>query len=166
MIMVRGTVIALALMAGACSRSEAPAEAPASAEASVPADVAATVSRAAPGITIISGELDGGNEYEVTGRMPDGQEVELDLVQANGAWTVSEIQRDVAWSSVPEPVRAAAMAAPNAFEPVRVIESRQPADGSVVFELFSTANQGGAGGGPALEVRWHEGKAAVLPPAR
>jgi hypothetical protein len=48
---------------------------------------------------------------------------------------------------------------------VRVIESRQAADGSVIFELFSAENQDGrSGGGPALEVRWQNGQAAVIPP--
>jgi hypothetical protein len=89
------------------------------------------------------------------------------MVQSNGAWTVLEIQRDVDWSSVPEPVRAAAAAAPNAFQPVRVIESTQAADGSVVFELFSPEGPpGGRGGGPAMEVRWQDGKAAVVSPER
>ena len=93
--------------------------------------------------------------------MPNGDEIELDLVQSNGAWTVLEIQRDVAWSSVPEPVRAAAAAAPNSFEPVRVIESTQAEDGSVVFDLVPEGGQGG----PAMEVRWYEEKAEVITPA-
>jgi hypothetical protein len=50
---------------------------------------------------------------------------------------------------------------------VRVIESRQPADGSVVFELFAPANQDGSPSrGPAMEVRWHDGSAEVLPRER
>jgi hypothetical protein len=67
---------------------------------------------------------------------------------------------------VPEPVRAAAAAAPDSFEPVRVIESKQAEDGSVVFELFSAEDQDGSSpAGPAMEVRWHEEKAAVITPA-
>jgi hypothetical protein len=126
------------------------------------------VSAAAPGITITNGELDASNnEYEVAGTMPNGDEIELDLVESNGAWTVLEIQRDVPWSSVPEPVRVAATAAPNSFEPVRVIESKQPEDGSVIYELFSAEDQNGtATGGPSMEVRWQDEKAAVISPAR
>jgi len=168
MIKVRYALTALALAAAACSPpasdttpSQAPVpETPAAPAASgVPADIAAVASAAAPGLTITSGEL-GNNDYEVTGTMPNGEEVELDLVQSNGSWTVLEIQQDVAWSSVPEPVRAAAAAAPNPFEPVRVIESTQAADGSVVYELFSET-----GGGPAMEVRWHDEMAEVISPA-
>jgi hypothetical protein len=168
---------ALALATAACSppASETTTTTPASetttppqaAASAVPADIAAAVSAAAPGIKITSGERDdNNNEYEVTGTMPNGDEVEFDMVQSNGAWAVLEIQRDVPWSSVPEPVRAAAAAAPNAFEPARVIESKQAADGAVVYELFPAQTQGGTGpGGPVMEVRWHEGKAALVPRA-
>jgi hypothetical protein len=165
---VHYALAALALAVAACSTPRSETSPPQSEASVVPAEIAAATSAAAPGIAITSGEPDAeGNEYEVTGTMPNGDEVELDLVQSNGAWTVMEIQRDVAWSSVPDPVRAAAGAAPNAFEPVRVIESRQPADGSVIYELFAAENQsGGPGRGPLMEVRWHDGKAAVISPAR
>jgi hypothetical protein len=161
---VQYAFIALALAAAACSPPDSETTQPEAAASPVPADVAAVASAAAPGITITSGELSAGNDqYEVTGTLPNGDEIELDMVQSNGAWTVLEIQRDVAWSSVPEPVRAAAAAAPDSFEPVRVIESTQAADGSVVYELFRAAEDGSPSGGPAMEVRWHEGSAEVIP---
>jgi hypothetical protein len=173
MLKIQCALTVLALAAAACSspapetRETTETTAPQAGATAVPAEIATTVSAAAPGIAITSGELNaGGDEYEVTGRMPNGDEVEVDVVQTNGAWSVLEIQRDVPWSSVPEPVRAAAKAAPNSFEPVRVIESKQAGDGSVVFELFSAEQQaGGAAGGPAIEVRWHEDKATVITPA-
>jgi hypothetical protein len=160
---VQYALTALALVAAACS-PPASDTAPSDAPAAVPPEIAAVVYAAAPGITITHGELNAGNtEYEVTGTMPNGDEIELDLVQANGGWTVLEIQRDVAWSSVPEPVRAAAAAAPNSFEPVRVIESTQAEDGSIVFELFRATDQGGSPSrGPAMEVRWHDETAEVM----
>jgi hypothetical protein len=168
MIRVHYALAALALAAAACSTPGSETPSPQAAASAVPAEIAAATSGAAPGIVITRGEQDAdGDEYEVTGTMPNGDEVELDLVQSNGTWTVMEIQRDVAWSSVPDPVRVAASAAPNSFEPVRVIESRQPADGSVIFELFAAEGQDGRpGGGPSMEVRWHDGKAAVISPAR
>jgi hypothetical protein len=161
-------VFALALVASACSAPapEAAPEAtqPQAATTTVPADIAAAASAAAPGISITGGEFNANRtQFEVTGTMPNGDEVELDMAQANGTWTAEEIQRDVAWASVPEPVRAAAAAAPNPFEPVRVIESKQPSDGSIVYELFAPQAQGTSGGGPALEVRWLNEKAEVLP---
>jgi hypothetical protein len=164
---VQYALTALALAAAACSPPASETTLPQGAAPAVPSEIAAVASAAAPGITITSGELDAANnEYEVAGTMPSGDEIELDLVQSNGAWTVLEIQRDVAWSSVPEPVRAAATAARDSFEPVRVIESKQASDGSVVYELFSAEDQDGSpGGGPAMEVRWQDGKAAVISPA-
>ena len=166
---LQNTLTALALATAACSppaSETTPPQATASASA-VPPEIAAVVSAAAPGIRITNGELDATNsEYEVVGTTPNGDEIELDLVQSNGAWTVLEIQRDVPWSSVPEPVRTAAGAAPNSFEPLRVIESRQPADGSVIYELFSAEDQNGPAGGPSMEVRWHGEKAAVMSPPK
>ena len=133
-------------------------------ESPVSADIAAAVSAAVPDITIVSGELNAsGNQFEVTGTLPNGDEVEVDMVQSNGAWTVDEVQRDIEWSTVPEPVRAAAAAVPDSFEPIRVIESTQAADGSIVYELFRAAEDGSPSRGPAVEVRWHEGSAEVLP---
>jgi len=147
--------IVLALIAAGCT--------PPSSDSSQP-DVSGLVSDAAPGITITGGEVNAsGDQYEVTGTMPNGDEVELDLVQSNGAWVVDEIQRDVTWATVPEPVRAAAAAAPDSFEPVRVIESTQSVDGSIVYELFRAAGEGGPARGPALEVRWYQGNADLVP---
>lgn len=165
---IQYALAALAVAVAACSTPGSETPPPQAAASVVPAEIAAATSVAAPGIAITSGEPDAdGNEYEVIGTMPNGDEIELDLVQSNGAWRVMEIQRDVAWSSVPDPVRAAAGAAPSSFEPVRVIESKQPADGSVIFELFAAEGQdGGSGRGPSMEVRWHDGKAAVISPAR
>jgi hypothetical protein len=86
------------------------------------------------------------------------------MVLSNGAWTVVETQRDIVWSFVPELVRATAAAAPDSFEPVRVIESTQAVDGSVVYELFRAAEDRILSeGGPDMEVRWYEGSAEVIP---
>ena len=128
-------------------------------------DIAAAALIAAPGVTITGGELNaGGDQYEVTGTLPNGYEIEIDMVRSNGVWTVVEIQRDIVWSSVPEPVRATAVAALDSFEPIRVIESTQAVDGSIVYELFrATEDRILSGGGPDMEVRWHEGSAEVIP---
>ena len=131
---------------------------------SVSGDVSAVVSAAVPGISIMGGELNAsGNQYEVTGTLPNGDEIEIDMAQANGAWTIIEIQRDVEWFTLPQLVRATVAGVPGSFEPVRVIESTQAADGSVVYELFQTVEGGAPYGGPDMEVRWFEGSAEVLP---
>ncbi len=161
---VRYLFMPLAFAAAACTP---PASEPTQAGAAgspVPADIAALVSAAAPDVTITSGELSpGNNQYEVTGTLPNGDEIEVDMVRSDGAWAVLEIQRDVAWPSVPEPVRAAAADVPNPFEPVRVIESTQVADSSIVYELFRPVEVGSQPRGPDLEVRWYEGSAEVIP---
>lgn len=122
----------------------------------VPADVAAAVKKAMPQMTISEAELkerDGRRYYDVEGTLPDGSEIELDMLQTPQGWEVVEIQRDIAWASAPVPVRAAAGRA----EPVRVIESRQT-DGTVIYELFAP----GQPKDPALEVKWRDGKAELL----
>ncbi|MDE0003046.1 MAG: hypothetical protein OXQ29_10165 [Rhodospirillaceae bacterium] len=156
--------IALASATVACSPVASQTTQTEASESPVSVDIAMLVSAAVPGITIIGGELNAsGNQYEVTGTLPNGDEIEVDMVQSNGAWTVDEIQRDIAWSTVPEPVRAAAGAAPDSFEPVRIIESTQAADGSIVYELFRAMEDGSPSRGPAMEVRWHDGSAEVMP---
>jgi hypothetical protein len=164
MIKVKYAFIALALATAACSPPGSETTQSEGAASPVLGEVAAAASAAAPGVTITSGELSaGGDQYEVTGTLPNGDEIEIDMVQSNGAWTVLEVQRDIEWSSVPEMVRATAAAAPGSFEPVRVIESTQTVDGSVVYELFRAAQSGSPSGGPDMEVRWHEGSAEMIP---
>jgi len=148
-------IAALALLAACNPAAEQTPAAP-------PVDpaIAAVVEAAMPGIVISAGEAGGEGEYEVTGTL-DGQEYEFDLLGPDGGWRVVEIQRDINWGDAPEPVRDLIATSPNAFLPVRVIESRQPADGSVVYELFAE----GAPDAPTLEVRYLDGEAAILPPA-
>ena len=160
----RHAIVVLALAVAACSPPESEMTPSGDSADSVPADLAAIVADSAPGIAITSGELNAsGNQFEVTGTMPNGDEVEVDMVQMNGAWAVLEIQRDIPWSSVPAQVRETAAAAPDAFEPVRVIESTQVEDGSLVYELFRPRDANAPPRGPDLEVRWHEGRAEALP---
>jgi hypothetical protein len=161
---MRATIIVIAtLFAPACTPPAANApEAQQTQPAPAPVDpaIAAVVEAAMPGVTIVSGAADGEGEYEVTG-MAGGQEYEFDLMGPDGGWRVIEIQRDIAWGDAPAPVRNVVATAPNAFLPERVVESRQPADGSVVYELFAP----GAPDAPAMEVRFMDGEAAIMPPA-
>ena len=124
--------------------------------ASIPPAVVAAVHAAQPGMTITQAELkerEGRRYYDVEGEV-NGEEIELDLLETNGAWAVVEIQRDIAWASAPANVRAAA----GDVSPVRVIESRQAADGSIVYELFAA----GKPAEPSLEVMLKDGEAKVL----
>ncbi len=156
---MRHRLAAAALLLAACT-PPAPQSSDAPTPPAVDPAIAAAVASAMPGVQITGGEADGAGEYEVAGVL-DGQEYEFDLMGPEGGWRVVEIQRDVAWADAPAPVRAAFAAAPNAFEPARVIESRQPADGSIVYEVFAP----GAADAPTLEIRFMDGEAAIMPPA-
>ena len=138
-----------------------PAAAQKVAAAQLPKEVAATVAAAAPGMTITEAELkerDGRRYYDVEGKLADGSELELDLLQTAEGWTVVEIQRDIAWTAVPKPARDAAAPAWKATAPpVRVIESKQT-DGQIIYELFVA----GKPQKPALEVAFKDGAAKVL----
>jgi hypothetical protein len=158
---MKRSLFAVAVALGACTppASETETAAPETTEAA-PVDpaIAAAVEAAMPGVRITSGAADGVDEYEVTGLL-GGQEYEFDLMGPN--WRVVEIQRDIAWGDAPTPVRDLVATAPNGFLPERVIESRQPVDGSVVYELFAP----GAPDAPTMEVRFIDGQAAIMPPA-
>lgn len=128
--------------------------------ATLPPEILSLVTNAVPGINIEGAERkvrEGRIYYDIGGTRADGSEVELDLLEEDGAYKIVEIQRDIPWSEAPEEARAAAAQAERAFEPVRVIESKQT-DGSIIYELFAE----GAPEKPALEVRMADGKAEVL----
>lgn len=119
--------------------------------------VVAVVTAAAPGIVITEAEhkpRDGRRYYDVEGRLPNGSEIEFDLLLTASGWQVVEVQRDIAWADAPAPVRAAT---PKGATPVRVIESKQT-DGSIIYELFAA----GQPKDPAIEVMWKNGQAKVL----
>ncbi|MFN3582655.1 hypothetical protein [Phenylobacterium sp.] len=128
--------------------------------APVPPEVAAKVKAAMPGMAITDAELkerDGRRYYDVEGRLADGAEIELDLLQTLAGWEVVEIQRDIPWYAVPASAREAARPAWMGPDPVRVIESRQT-DGAIIYELFAP----GRTETPALEVMVKDGQAKVL----
>lgn len=126
----------------------------------LPPEITAKVLAASPQVRISGAELkerEGRRYYDVEGELPGGEEIELDLLETPDGWTVVEIQRDIAWSAVPTPARAAAKPAWKGAPPTRVIESRQT-DGAVIYELFAPGHPAT----PALEVMLKEGAAKVL----
>ncbi|MGR4865132.1 hypothetical protein [Caulobacter sp. LARHSG274] len=130
------------------------------AAADLPPAVTAAVKAAAPGLVIKAAELkerETRRYFDVEGVLPDGAEIEFDLLEKNGGWEIVETQRDIAWVSAPQPVRDAAVKVAPKVAPVRVIESTQN-DGQVIYELFAA----GQPKTPALEVSWKNGKAKVL----
>ena len=166
------TICTIAAVLGACQSKENAGEPAADAKGGIattttevavldlPPDLLTVVTNAVPGIKIEGAERkerDGRVYYDVEGQRADGTEVELDVLKEATGYSVVEIQRDIPWSEAPELVRSAAAASEKAFEPVRVIESRQT-DGSVIYELFAQ----GMPAKPSLEVRAADGKAEVL----
>lgn len=127
--------------------------------ASLPEGVRAAVLSRVPDMTIAGAtrKARGGMVfYDVEGSRDDGSDIEIDVIEENGAYRVVEIQRDIAWSDVPPAVRAAADVAPDRFAPARVIESTQ-ADGGVVYELFAPDGPDE----PAAEIDWKNGEATL-----
>lgn len=126
----------------------------------LPAAVVAVVKGAAPGMTIKEAELkerENRRYFDVEGVMPDGSEIEFDLLEKDGVWAIVETQRDIAWSDAPKLVQDAAAASGKAITPVRVIESKQN-DGMVIYELFAA----GKPKDPSMEVSFKDGQAKVL----
>jgi len=103
-------------------------------------------------------EREGKTFFDVEGTRPDGSEVELDMLRTeDGSYSVVEVQRDIAWSDVPDKARAATETVENMFIPVRVIESVQN-DGTVIYELFAD----GKPKAPSAEISVKDGKAEML----
>lgn len=130
------------------------------AAADIPEAVRAVVVAARPGMVIVEAELkerEGRRYYDVEGAL-NGAEIELDLQETPAGWQVVEIQRDIAWSTAPAAVRAAAEGSRSGFTPVRVIESTQAEDGAIIYELFAE----GQPATPVLEVRAANGRTDVL----
>lgn len=126
----------------------------------LPSAVVTVVKSAAPTMTIKAAELkerETRRYFDVEGVMPDGSEIEFDLLEKDGVWMIVETQRDIAWGDAPKPVREAAAASGKAIAPVRVIESKQ-SDGMVIYELFAA----GKPKDPSMEVSFKDGQAKVL----
>ena len=124
--------------------------------ADVPAPVLAAALAARAGFVPAEAESetrDGRLYYDIEGRLPDGSEIEFDIMEENGVWRVVETQRDIAFGAAPTPVQTAARAHDPALAPTRVIESTQ-ADGLIIFEVYQGARK--------IELRWDGREARVL----
>jgi hypothetical protein len=122
----------------------------------VPAPVLAAARAARPGFVPAEAEAEtreGRRYFDIEGRLPDGSEIEFDIMEANGAWGVVETQRDIPFAAAPAPVQAAARAHDPALAPTRVIESTQ-ADGLIIFEVYQ--------GERKIELRWDGREVRVL----
>lgn len=66
--------------------------------------------------------------------------------------------REIAWGDAPQAVRDLIATTPNTFLPDRVIEQAPGADGSVIYELWSTSAS------EPIDVSYANGQAAIMPP--
>lgn len=166
-----GSILLLPVVAAACS---GPLEQTADAETvttsgkrevpltEVPAEVLAAARASRDGLTIREAEAetrDGRSYYDIAGTLPDGTEIEFDIMQEAGQWRVVEAQRDIALAQVPLPVRQVLAGHDAAFSPTRIIESVQ-ADSLVVYELFGV--KGNDPQGRKIEITWDGENADLL----
>ncbi|MFN7164720.1 MAG: hypothetical protein ACK4P2_07860 [Hyphomonas sp.] len=115
-------------------------------EDELPEEVRALAEAAAEGFVISEVQKkvrEGRTYFDVEGTLPDGGEIEFDILMTPAGPEIVEIQRDLDWSDAPEAVRAAAPG----VQPARVIESTQT-DGTIIYELFAP----GAPADPAMEI--------------
>ncbi|HEX8400159.1 MAG TPA: hypothetical protein VF628_00485 [Allosphingosinicella sp.] len=128
----------------------------------VPAEVMAAANTAQAGFRATQAQSetrDGRRYFDVGGTQPDGSEIEFDIMEYKGRWTVVETQRDIPFAAAPLAVRQASAAHDATLVPTRVIESKQ-ADGLVLYELYASAN--GDPQGRKVEIKWDGAKAQVL----
>jgi hypothetical protein len=128
--------------------------------AELPPALTAQVLAASPGLTVTGAERKEREDriyFDVAGRQPNGAEIELDVQQIDGHFDIVEIQRDLAFDDMPEPVRALTASALGQVRPERIIESVQKG-GIAIFELFSP----GRPAEPAAEIRFVGGEARFL----
>lgn len=127
----------------------------------LPPEVLAAALAAKPDLAIAEAEYelrDGREYYDVGGTLPDGSEMELDMTNIDGVWTVVEFQRDIGIESAPDEVRAALDGARSGWVAERIIESDQ-GDGTIIYEFFGTDDAGDA---LKIEVKWSDQVAEVL----
>ncbi len=153
-----GLTSVLALALAACTNQAAPGAVITDLTADeLPADVRALAEGSAAGFEIGEAQKkvrDGRTYYDVEGELPDGSELEFDILMTEDGPEIVEIQRDLDWADVPDAVRAAAPG----VVPARVIESTQT-DGMIIYELFAP----GAPADPAMEISLDtDGAVAVL----
>jgi len=107
--------------------------------ADVPASVSDLVTQARPDFVmteVLKKDRGPRTYYDVEGKLPNGDEIEFDVLMGASGPEIVEIQRDINWSDVPEAGRVLVNAAnEGSAEIARVIESTQT-DGAIIYEVF------------------------------
>lgn len=139
-----------------------PVETTGKVEAELPEAVRVAALTARPDLDIIETEYeerDGRSYYDVGGILPDGSELELDMMLDDGEWIVVEVQRDIVMEALPAAVAGTLGSEElQGWAPDRIIESDQ-GDGVVIYEFFG---DGADGERVKHEIRFEGGRAELL----
>ncbi len=97
--------------------------------------------------------------YDVEGELPNGEEIEFDVLMTDAGPQIVEIQRDIGLSEVPPAIRAIVDEANADGQTIaRIIESIQT-DKAIIYEVFVK----GYPSDPKFEVWAKDGDAKLLP---
>ena len=130
-------------------------------EAELPDEVRAAALAARPDLDITETEYEereGRRYFDVGGVLPDGTEIELDMMLDDGEWIVVEVQRDIGVDALPAAVAGTLGSELPDWQPDRIIESDQ-GDGVVIYEFFG---EGPDGSRIKHEIRFAAGEAELL----
>lgn len=129
--------------------------------ADIPASIRELVEAKSPGFQPAEAETEQRNGqvyFDIEGITAAGAEIEFDITEIDGEWTIVETQRDIEWETAPAPVQASLRAAAENFNIRRIIESDQ-GDGVIIYEFFGSVAEGAE---RKIEVKYAEGQAEVL----
>lgn len=97
--------------------------------------------------------------FDVEGELPNGDEIEFDILMTDAGPKVVEIQRDILWDTIPNDARDLVNNANKDGAAIaRIIESQQTEDGSIIYEVFIE----GKPSDPHFEVQIKDGHASLL----
>ncbi|SMF53199.1 hypothetical protein SAMN02745866_03784 [Alteromonadaceae bacterium Bs31] len=124
-------------------------------------DVLSKLQKHSPGFIPeeVEAESKHGNRYmDIEGKLPDGSEIEFDMLLDKGEWRIVEVQRDISLEETPKTVLAELKKGAANFKVDRIIESDQ-GDGVIIYEFFTIPDKGER---IKREVKLQAGKAEFL----
>ncbi len=129
--------------------------------AEIPPAIIKMLAERYPGFEIKEAETEsknGNNYMDIEGTLPDGKEIEFDLLLDKEEWRIVEIQRDLNLNTTPRAVVDALFETAPDFTVDRIIESDQ-GGGVIIYEFYSTQIHQKT---MKKEVKLENGKAEVL----
>ncbi|MEO0973568.1 MAG: hypothetical protein AAFX85_10785, partial [Pseudomonadota bacterium] len=106
----------------------------------VPAAVLQVIKAAHPAFEMREAEKEikhGNTYFDIEGVDGNGNDIEFDtLLQGDGSWRIAEIQRDLSFGQLPEPVAKLYQSRREGVPPRRIIESDQ-GDGTTIYEFYT-----------------------------